>query len=123
MLSIGGGAGSYYLSSTDDARLVATYLWNNFLGGQSSSRPLGAAVLDGIDFDIEGGTTQHWDELATFLSLMMPKYSPVRYTTLTLEQPIPENKKAQRKRLQRGDPVWSRPNTLRRSSQKMLLQL
>ncbi|GMY23772.1 Acidic endochitinase [Fagus crenata] len=68
MLSIGGGAGSYYLSSTDDARQVATYLWNNFLGGQSSSRPLGDAVLDGIDFDIEGGTTQHWDELARFLS-------------------------------------------------------
>ena len=33
---------------------------------------------------------------------MRPKYSPVRYTTLTLEQPVPENKKAQRKRLQRG---------------------
>ncbi|KAI8572744.1 hypothetical protein RHMOL_Rhmol01G0223700 [Rhododendron molle] len=36
--------------------------------GQSSSRPLGAAVLDGIDFDIEGGTTQHWDDLARYLS-------------------------------------------------------
>ncbi|KAG8384007.1 hypothetical protein BUALT_Bualt04G0073200 [Buddleja alternifolia] len=53
ILSIGGGAGSYYLNSVDDARQVATYLWNNFLGGKSSSRPLGGAVLDGIDFDIE----------------------------------------------------------------------
>ncbi|CAI9781533.1 unnamed protein product [Fraxinus pennsylvanica] len=43
-------------------------LWNNFLGGQSSSRPLGEAVLDGINFDIEGGTSQHWDELARYLS-------------------------------------------------------
>ena len=68
MLSIGGANGSYYLSSTDDARQVATYLWNNFLGGQSSSRPLGDAVLDGIDFDIQKGTTQHWDELASLLS-------------------------------------------------------
>ena len=33
---------------------------------------------------------------------MRPKYSPVRYTILTLEQPVPENKKVQRKRLQRG---------------------
>ena len=33
---------------------------------------------------------------------MMPKHSPVRYTTLTLEQPVPENKKVQRKRLQKG---------------------
>ena len=29
------------------------------------------------------------------LLLMMPKYSPVRYTILTLEQPVPENKKVQ----------------------------
>ncbi|XP_040995186.1 acidic endochitinase-like [Juglans microcarpa x Juglans regia] len=68
MLSLGGGAGSYSLASTEDARIVANYLWNNFLGGQSSSRPLGDVVLDGIDFDIEGGTTQHWDELARALS-------------------------------------------------------
>ncbi|KAH6797118.1 chitinase A [Perilla frutescens var. hirtella] len=68
MLSIGGGAGSYYLTSADDARQVATYLWNNFLGGQSSSRPLGDAVLDGVDFDIEGGTNLYWDDLARYLS-------------------------------------------------------
>jgi chitinase len=43
-------------------------LWNNFLGGQSDSRPFGAAVLDGIDFDIEVGTNEHWDELARTLS-------------------------------------------------------
>ncbi|CAN1174286.1 Acidic endochitinase [Linum perenne] len=67
LLSIGGGVGSYYLTNTGDAKQVATYLWDNFLGGHSSSRPLGDAVLDGIDFDIEGGTTQHWDELARFL--------------------------------------------------------
>ena len=33
MLSIGGGAGGYYLASKDNARQVAIYLWNNFLGG------------------------------------------------------------------------------------------
>ena len=33
--------------------------------------------------------------------LMMPKCSPVRCTTLTLEQPVPENRKIQ-KHLQRG---------------------
>ncbi|KAG6786823.1 hypothetical protein POTOM_008440 [Populus tomentosa] len=56
MLSIGGAAGSYYLAYSEDARQVAVYLWNNFLGGYTSSRPLGPAVLDGVDFDIEGGT-------------------------------------------------------------------
>ncbi|KAF3625643.1 hypothetical protein FXO38_24645 [Capsicum annuum] len=39
---------------------------NNFLGGKSSSRPLGDAILDGIDFDIKGGTNKHWDNLARF---------------------------------------------------------
>ncbi|KAH0457047.1 hypothetical protein IEQ34_014954 [Dendrobium chrysotoxum] len=68
LLSIGGGAGSYILTSKDDARQVSTYIWNNYLGGQSSSRPLGDAVLDGVDFDIEGGSPDHYDDLARYLS-------------------------------------------------------
>ncbi|KAH8517689.1 hypothetical protein H0E87_005564 [Populus deltoides] len=80
MLSIGGGAGSYYLASKEDAKQVATYLWNNFLGGNSSSRPLGPAVLDGIDFDIEGGTNQHWDDLARFLSAYSKQGKKVHLT-------------------------------------------
>ncbi|KAL6291600.1 hypothetical protein ACE6H2_009110 [Prunus campanulata] len=44
LLSIGGGAGSYSLTSADDATQVADYLWNNFLGGQANSRPLGDAA-------------------------------------------------------------------------------
>ncbi|CAI0442714.1 unnamed protein product [Linum tenue] len=67
LLSIGGGAGGYYLASKQDAEQVATYLWDNFFGGSSSARPFGPAVLDGVDFDIEGGTNQHWDDLAKFL--------------------------------------------------------
>uniref|UniRef100_A0A0E0CAM0 chitinase n=1 Tax=Oryza meridionalis TaxID=40149 RepID=A0A0E0CAM0_9ORYZ len=65
LLSIGGGDGSYGLSSPGDARQVAMYLWNNFLGGSSSSSPLGDAVLDGIDFDIELGGAKFWDDLAS----------------------------------------------------------
>ncbi|KAJ1385393.1 Glycoside hydrolase family 18, catalytic domain [Sesbania bispinosa] len=69
MLSIGGSTfENYTLTSAEDARQLATYLWNNFLGGQSSLRPFGDAVLDGIDFVIEGGQAQHWDELARNLS-------------------------------------------------------
>ncbi|KAG7990505.1 hypothetical protein I3843_02G028800 [Carya illinoinensis] len=89
MLSIGGGAGSYSLTSTNDAQQVATYLWNNFLGGQSSSRPLGDAVLDGIDFDIEGGTTQHWDELARYLSGYSKQGKKV-YLTAAPQCPFPD---------------------------------
>ncbi|KAL6616416.1 hypothetical protein ACP70R_038686 [Stipagrostis hirtigluma subsp. patula] len=70
LLSICGGVGEYGLSSAGDARQVAAYHWNNYLGGTSSSRPLGDAVLDGIDFDIELGSAKHWDSLARDLKNM-----------------------------------------------------
>ncbi|XP_021275146.1 hevamine-A-like [Herrania umbratica] len=68
MLSIGGGLGQYSLASKADAKKVADYLYNNFLGGTSPSRPLGNAVLDGIDFNIELGSTKYWDDLARYLA-------------------------------------------------------
>ncbi|KAF9615199.1 hypothetical protein IFM89_022461 [Coptis chinensis] len=89
ILSIGGGAGSYYLASAEDARQVATYLWNNYLGGHSSSRPLGDAVLDGVDFDIEGGTPLHWDDLARYLSGYSKKGKKV-YLTAAPQCPFPD---------------------------------
>ena len=67
LLSIGGGAGNYSLSSPSNAKKTAKYLWNNFLGGHSAHRPLGPAVLDGIDFDIELGSNLYWDDLAKYL--------------------------------------------------------
>lgn len=69
-------------------RAVAKYLWDNFLGGQSDSRPLGDAVLDGIDFVIEGGTSEHWDELAKALN----EFSQQRkvYLTAAPQCPFPD---------------------------------
>ncbi|XP_038874923.1 acidic endochitinase-like [Benincasa hispida] len=67
LLSIGGEAGYYMLDSEDDAKQVAGYLWDSFLGGQSDSRPLGNAVLDGIDFNIQNGGNLYWDVLAKAL--------------------------------------------------------
>ncbi|PKI63468.1 hypothetical protein CRG98_016135 [Punica granatum] len=88
-LSIGGGVGSYSLASSADARSVADYLWNNFLGGQPSSRPLGDAVLDGIDFDIELGSTQFYDDLARFLSAYSSRGRKV-YLTAAPQCPFPD---------------------------------
>ncbi|XP_057951102.1 acidic endochitinase-like [Malania oleifera] len=68
MLSLGGDSQSNTISSTADAKSVADYLWNNFLGGTSPSRPLGDAILDGIDFAIVTGSPEHWDDLARDLS-------------------------------------------------------
>ncbi|PKI38603.1 hypothetical protein CRG98_041036 [Punica granatum] len=89
MLSIGGAAGSYSLTSLKDAKQVATYLWNNFLGGKSSSRPLGNAVLDGIDFDIEGGNGMYWDDLARYLSGYSKSGKKV-YLTAAPQCPFPD---------------------------------
>ncbi|KAF7132803.1 hypothetical protein RHSIM_Rhsim09G0203200 [Rhododendron simsii] len=67
MLSIGGIVGDYSLASKADAKNVSLYLWNNYLGGWSLNRPLGAAVLDGIDFYIEQSSPLYWDDLARYL--------------------------------------------------------
>ncbi|XP_010035192.2 hevamine-A [Eucalyptus grandis] len=90
MLSLGGGDGSYTLTSRADARNVANYLWNNFLGGTSSSRPLGDAVLDGIDFDIELGSTKYWDDLARYLSDYSKQGKKV-YLTAAPQCPYPDS--------------------------------
>ncbi|KAJ6868217.1 hypothetical protein NC651_033313 [Populus alba x Populus x berolinensis] len=87
LLSLDGGIGNYTLASKDDARNVADYLGNNFLGGQSSSRPLGDAVLDGIDFDIEQGSTLYWEDLARFLS----KYGRKVYLAAAPQCPFPDS--------------------------------
>ncbi|PIM97840.1 Chitinase [Handroanthus impetiginosus] len=69
MLSIGGGIGNYSLSSKEDTQNFSLYLWNNFLGGRSGSatRPLGDAALDGIDLDIELGSSLYYDDLVKLL--------------------------------------------------------
>uniref|UniRef100_A0A0D3EMJ2 chitinase n=2 Tax=Oryza TaxID=4527 RepID=A0A0D3EMJ2_9ORYZ len=73
LLSIGGGAGGYSLASKQDASHLARYLWESFLGGRPSApggrRPLGDAVLDGVDFDIEGGggDPRYYGDLAAYL--------------------------------------------------------
>ncbi|KAI9087889.1 hypothetical protein K1719_030219 [Acacia pycnantha] len=66
-LSIGGGAGTYNLSSPQDAKEVADYLWTYYLSGQSPGL-LGDVKLDGIDFDIAAGTKLYWDVLLEELS-------------------------------------------------------
>jgi hypothetical protein len=65
MLSIGGGG--YFFNSKQDAFQLAQYIWDNFLGGTSDKRPLGDAVLDGVDFNIEGGNPDYYGALAAYL--------------------------------------------------------
>ncbi|KAI9070948.1 hypothetical protein K1719_047088 [Acacia pycnantha] len=66
MLSIEGSSVNYNLTSSDDAQKACDYLWNKFLGGSSSSRPFGDAILDGIDFDVRK-VNQYFYDLASNL--------------------------------------------------------
>jgi chitinase len=54
-LSLGGATGGAGFQSDSQASTFADNVWNLFMGGSSSTRPFGDAVLDGIDLDIEGG--------------------------------------------------------------------
>ncbi|XP_038875419.1 acidic endochitinase-like [Benincasa hispida] len=91
-LSIGGGAGSYTLNFTDDdATDDALYLWNNFLGGESSSRPLGDAVLDGIDFVVAWDpSSKHRDKLAKALMKYKEQSKNKFYLSAAPECPFPD---------------------------------
>nr|XP_043636658.1 basic endochitinase-like [Erigeron canadensis] len=91
MLSIGGTSDTYSLSSDDEARQVADYIWDNFLGGQSSSRPLGDAVLDGVDFDIEKGES-HYIALANRLREHGQGGGKRIYLTAAPQCPFPDEK-------------------------------
>ncbi|XP_062198058.1 xylanase inhibitor protein 1-like [Phragmites australis] len=70
LLSIGGGGDGYSLPSSRSAADVADHLWNVYLGGRRNGvfRPFGDAVVDGIDFFIDRGAPDHYDELARNLN-------------------------------------------------------
>jgi len=67
LLSIGGPTGGYWLSSAEDAKDVANYLFINFLSGEFG--PLGSVMLDGVDFHVET-SEDYWDDLARELDLL-----------------------------------------------------
>ncbi|KAJ1376365.1 S-locus receptor kinase, C-terminal [Sesbania bispinosa] len=104
MLSIGGGGADYSLSSSEEAKNVANYLWNNFLGGGSSSRPLGDAVLDGIDFDIQLSTS-HVDDLALFLKSHTTRNQTV-YLSAAPQCPFPDSSLGKALNTSLFDYVW-----------------
>jgi chitinase len=57
LLSFGGAEGTYGFSDNSQASAFADTVWNMFLGGNGSIRPFGTAILDGVDLDIESGST------------------------------------------------------------------
>ncbi|KAF9579034.1 Chitinase 1, partial [Lunasporangiospora selenospora] len=90
ILSLGGAAGAYGFSNDAEARDFAHMIWNLFLGGSSSTRPLNDAVLDGVDLDIEGGGTVGYTTFVSELrSLFATDANRKYYITAAPQCPFP----------------------------------
>ncbi|KAI0750081.1 glycoside hydrolase [Daedaleopsis nitida] len=90
LLSLGGATGAASFSSADQATQFGDTIWNLFLGGSSSTRPFGDAVLDGIDIDVEGGGTQFWDSMVNRIRTLASGASKKYYVTAAPQCPYPD---------------------------------
>ncbi|GLJ20983.1 hypothetical protein SUGI_0383510 [Cryptomeria japonica] len=77
------------VANADHAQYLSSYLWDNFLGGNSGSGPVGDAIVDGIDFGIYEATTQHWDDLALAISNLSTSSKKV-YLSAAPQCPYPD---------------------------------
>lgn len=67
IISLGGGIGTYGFSSKAEAETFAQTVWDMFLGGSSDHRPFDNVVLDGIDLDIELGSSLYYSDFVNKL--------------------------------------------------------
>ncbi|KAI8979609.1 chitinase 2 [Mycotypha africana] len=72
ILSLGGAAGSYGFSSDADGKTFAQTIWDMFGGGSAQYRPFGDAQIDGVDLDIEGGSSTGY---AAFVTAVRQKFA------------------------------------------------
>ncbi|EPQ60976.1 glycoside hydrolase family 18 protein [Gloeophyllum trabeum ATCC 11539] len=89
-LSLGGAGGSVGFTDDSQATSFADTIWNLFLGGSSSTRPFGAAVLDGIDLDIEGGSSTGYAAFVNQIRSYASDASKPYYITAAPQCPYPD---------------------------------
>ncbi|KAJ7730881.1 glycoside hydrolase [Mycena maculata] len=90
-ISLGGGAGAGAVFTSDaEAVTFAGTIWDLFLGGSSSTRPFGAAVLDGVDLDIEGGSPTGFASFAAEIRSLSAGASKPYYITAAPQCPYPD---------------------------------
>ncbi|KAF7359868.1 Glycoside hydrolase family 18 protein [Mycena venus] len=85
-----GGQTSSVLSSDAQGVAFANTIWNLFLGGSSSTRPFGSAVLDGVDLDIEVGAPTGYAAFATQIRTLSAGASKPYYITAAPQCPFPD---------------------------------
>lgn len=87
ILSIGGANGNYSLPDANAGSAFAQTVWDMFLGGNSTTRPFGDAIIDGIDLDLEGKNDTQIAGFAgytTFVDELRKKFpTPTNSTTQT----------------------------------------
>ncbi|KAF5383561.1 hypothetical protein D9615_003762 [Tricholomella constricta] len=89
-ISLGGATGGSGFSSDAQAQTFADTVWNLFLGGSSSTRPFGDAVLDGVDLDIEGGSSAGYAAFVTRIRSRANGASKKYYVTAAPQCPYPD---------------------------------
>ncbi|CCL98777.1 uncharacterized protein FIBRA_00782 [Fibroporia radiculosa] len=89
-ISLGGATGAVGFSNASQAEDFATTIWDLFLGGSSSIRPFGSAVLDGVDLDIEGGSTEYYSNFVSSLRSLMNSGDKSYYITAAPQCPFPD---------------------------------
>ncbi|KAG6820776.1 hypothetical protein H0H93_012040 [Arthromyces matolae] len=89
-LSLGGATSQVGFSSDQQAETFGEMLWNLFLGGESDIRPLGQIALDGIDLDIEKGTSAHYAAMVDKIRSLAKGASKRYYITAAPQCPFPD---------------------------------
>lgn len=89
-ISLGGASGAATFSSDAQGQAFAQTIWNLFLGGSSSTRPFGSAVLDGVDLDIEGGGSTGFAAFVDQLRTLMATGNKPYYVTAAPQCPFPD---------------------------------
>ncbi|KAI1319912.1 Chitinase 1 [Mortierella claussenii] len=90
VLSIGGASGSYSLPDAASGRAFADQIWNIFLGGSSSTRPFGDAILDGVNLDLESGQNAGYVAFIASLRQKFAASSKKYYITAAPQCPYPD---------------------------------
>ncbi|KAF8214312.1 glycoside hydrolase superfamily, partial [Mycena galopus ATCC 62051] len=89
-LSLGGAGGSVGFASDAAAITFANTIWNAFLGGSASHRPFGAAILDGVDLDIESGTSTGYAAFANEIRTLWASAPKRYYLSAAPQCPYPD---------------------------------
>ncbi|KAF9160216.1 Chitinase 1 [Actinomortierella ambigua] len=91
VISIGGAAGQYSLDTPEQGTAFAQQIWDTFLGGSTSQRPFGDAVLDGVDLDLESGTNRGYPAFVNALRAKFATSSRPFYITAAPQCPYPDH--------------------------------